>query len=1061
MKKALFLISRILFNIAAFLFGIVVLLSIVLSNSSIDNMIANNFFPTKDPVTVNTGKAPIRFKTWYSSVEDVLNGNDAVAAAAQAEGTVLLKNDDSALPLSAGDKVSLFGVNAYNPIYSLNGAGRVKVNTNRMQYYADEFEKVGLEVNTELKNWYNSNKQYWRGNESNAYWDGADGNNSINVSLKGAPWSAVESSGAVPTTGGGTAVFVTGRITNEATDIMPTNVRNLGAKNDDYLRLTDNEISVLEGLKAAKQAEKFDKIVMIINQATCISEDLPELLNDYGVDACLWIGYPGSAGLTAVAKIMTGEVNPSGKLPDMWYTSATAHPAYKHYAEWSNVIIQEGMYLGYRYAETRYEDYVNGRANAGSYNYGSNVSYPFGHGLSYTTFGYEFVGVSQDPDPDKNYERYTDDEGNKIARPDEEKRATGDDMIAQVKVTNTGSKAGKGVVQLYVQKPYTDDDAAEGVEKPSVELVGFAKTSKLEGGQSETVQIKIDVNKLFASYNITKNNYELDAGEYLLIVGRDSHDAVNNALAYKGKTPSNTDNRMDGTGSASLVKSVTVSSDYSADYEYWTLGEASVTNLFDHADPNRASGDSDYVKFMSRSNWTGTADISKQSISLKGDMAKGQTVSGYGTKINVSDAREYYPEVYEEFGDDYPTYAKNRTKKEDGSYEDAEIKLVDMIGVEYQDDMGATEEDKQKWNDFIDQLTWNEMCSLVSSGQRITIALSSIGKPLTNDVNASNGIIWKFDMGLNSKTANGSVGFSYYFDGANRNYFPTGYPCEGIIAATFNTEIAYAVGQAIGEDALWSGASGLYGFGLGQHRNPYHGRSGEYYSEDPLLTGIIGGYATKGAQSKGLYVYNKHFALNDQETNRQAHTTWLTEQTFRQMYLRQFEIAIEIGDAMNVMCAFNCIGSYWSGVDYNLLTKCLRGEFGMRGFVVTDWYPSAMSTMDYGIYAGADLPDGPAALSGYGPNAQNKGNYGAFAHAVRRSAQRILYTVANSNAMNFIGEDTVIITYESAWPYVRNDIFAAMDIVVIVFIIVTAALCVTCAWVYMSDILAALRRKKQ
>ena len=1061
MKKALFLISRILFNIAAFLFGIIMLLTVVLQNTTVNQTIADNLFPTNDPVTVNTGKAPIRFKTWYTGVDDLLDGNAAVAAAAQAEGTVLLKNQNSALPLSAGDKVSLFGVNAYSPIYSLNGAGRVKVNTDRMQYFADEFEKVGLEVNAELEQWYNSNRSYWRGNETNSYWDGSDGSNSTNVSLRGAPWSAVESSGAVPTTGGGTAVFVTGRITNEAIDIMPSNVKNLGAKNDDYLRLTDNEISVLAGLKAAKASGAFEKIVMIINQAMCISEDLPEILDDYGVDACLWIGYPGSAGLTAVAKIMTGETNPSGKLPDMWYTSANAHPSYKHYAEWTNVIMQEGMYLGYRYAETRYEDYVLGSANAGNYIYGDNVSYPFGYGLSYTTFDYEFIGVSQDPDPDKNYERYTDDEGNKAARPDQEKRAAGDDLIAEVKVTNTGEEAGKGVVQIYVQKPYTDDDETEGVEKPSVELVGFAKTAKLGGGESETVRVKIDANKSFASYNITKNKYEIGAGEYLLIVGEDSHDAVNNALAYKGKTSDNTDNRMDGDGKASLVKSVTISSDYSDNYEYWTLGGAKVTNLFDHADPNKASGDSDYVKFMSRSDWTGTADISEQTISLKGDMAKGQMVSGYGKKMDVNVAKEYYPAVFEEFGEEYPTYAKNRTQNADGSYLEAEIKLADMVGVEYRDDMGATEEDKQKWKDFMDQLTWSEISSLVSSGQRITVALSSIGKPLTNDVNASNGIIWKFDMGLNSSTANGSVGFSYYFDGANRNYFPTGYPCEGIIAATFNVDIAYACGQAIGEDALWSGASGLYGFGLGQHRSPYHGRSGEYYSEDPLLSGIIGGYQTKGAQSKGLYVYNKHFVLNEQETNRVSHNTWLTEQTLRQIYLRPFELAIEIGDAMNVMCAFNAIGTYWSGVDYNLMTKCLRGEFGMRGFAVTDWYPSNLSNLDYGIYAGVDLPDGSQSISGYGPDAENKGNYGAYAHAVRRSAQRILYTVANSNAMNFIGEDTVIITYESAWPYVRSDIFAAMDIVVVVCVVITALLCVTTGWVYASDIIGAVRRKKR
>ena len=217
----------------------------------------------------------------------------------------------------------------------------------------------------------------------------------------------------------------------------------------------------------------------------------------------------------------------------------------------------------------------------------------------------------------------------------------------------------------------------------------------------------------------------------------------------------------------------------------------------------------------------------------------------------------------------------------------------------------------------------------------------------------------------------------------------------------------------------------------------------------------MGGWESKGAQSKGLYVYNKHFVLNDQETNRTGHNTWLTEQTMREIYLRSFELAIEIGDAMNVMNAFNNIGTYWSGVDYNLMTKWLRGEAGMRGFAITDWYPTYSMNITYGILAGTDLPDGSDNISKYGPDADGKGDYGAYAHAVRRSAQRQLYTVANSNAMNFIGEDTIIITYESAWTYIRDDI---IDGITIAFMAVTALLCITSGWVYVSDILEAKRR---
>ncbi len=1047
--KITYLVTRIVFNVMAAIFGLAMLLAVLCADPTIENLITNNLFPPPAP-DVQIANEPARYKTWYNSVADVLNGNDAVAAAAEAEGAVLLRNENSALPLAEGDKVSLFGVTAYDPIYSLNGAGRVKVNTDRMQFFADEFEAAGLVVSEELAAWYNSESvqnSYWRGYEDEMEWDGQDGKNNVNVSLKGAPWSAVESSGAVPTTGGGTAVFVTGRITNEAIDIIPASVRGLGAKNDDYLRFTDNEISVLDGLKKAKDAQAFDKIVLIINQATGVSEDLGEIAETYGIDSILWIGYPGSAGIRAVASIMTGKTTPSGKLPDMWYTSAAAHPSYKHYAEWSNVIMQEGVYLGYRYAETRYEDYVTGREKTGTYVYSDNVSYPFGYGLSYTTFGYELLSVRSDPDPAKN--RYS---GGLMAsnasqhsgnygkeRPDGEKRAEGDDLIAEVRVTNTGGKAGKAVAQMYVRQPYTSENAAVGVEKPAVELVGFEKTSKLEPGASETVQIKIDANKMFASYNITKNGYFLDAGDYYLAVGNGSHEAVNNILAAMGYTPENTSGRMDAVGNASLVHKITIDETRSRSYKYWTQGESDVTNLFDHADPNKASGDPNYVKFMSRSDWQGTADIAKQTISLKGNMAAGNAVTGGDKAVDNTVGRQYYPEVYEEFGDSYPNYAVGRTY-ENGKYGIAKVTLSEMIGIEYEKSKGASDEDIKKWNDFMDQLTWEETCSIVSSGQRITVAVEGIVKPKTNDVNASNAIIWKFDMGLSSNTANRETGFSFYFDGANRNYFPTGYPCEGILAASFDTDVAYAVGQAIGEDGLWSGANGLYGFGLGMHRSPYHGRAGEYYSEDPYLSGVMGGYESKGAQSKGMYVYNKHFVLNDQETNRTGHTTWLTEQAMRQIYLRPFEIAIEIGDAMNVMNAFNKIGSYWSGVDYNLMTKCLRGEFGMSGFAVTDWYPTASMNITYGIMAGTDLPDGYANITSYGPD---NGNFGAYAHAVRRAAQRQLYTVANSSAMNFIGKDTRITVYEAEWINVRIAITGG---IAVAFAVMAGLMCAAYAW---------------
>lgn len=1028
MKKKLHLISRILFNIFAVLFGFAMMFSAMCKNATLVELLSSFVFGKGTEEIITTGKEPVYFKTWYTSVEDNLNGSGAVAAAAEAEGAVLLKNDNNALPLNtATDKVSVFGVTAYNPMYSLDGAGEIFVNGSRKQYLHTELMEDGVTVNGTLADWYNSStgKGYWRGTTTS---------NGVNVALNGAPWNALPT--AKTATGYNTAIFVTGRMTNEAIDIRPQDVGNLGATNNDYLKFTANELSVLSGLKAAKADGVFNKIIVIFNQANLMQEDMPELLAEYGVDAALWIGFPGSDGLAAVADILVGKTTPSGGLSTTWYTKREANPSTAYFAASSNVIIQEGVYLGYRYAETRYEDYVLGRENAGEYAYGDNISYPFGYGLSYADFSYEIVGLTEDSSPEK------------------ENRTAGDDYILKVRVTNNSSVySGKEIVQVYLQQPYTATDTAHKTEKPSIELVGYAKTSKLAPGASETVSVKIDANKYFAAYDAYAKTYVLEEGEYYLTAARNSHEAVNNILKKKAADGAAVidETRMDdeyGAGDAALVSTVTVSAERSASYRYWTQGGAAVTNLFDFADPNISSGDDDYVTFMSRADWTGTADeLEVQTITLKGDMADGQKVAS-GSGFNATNAKNYYADAVAELPDEYPSYGQHRD--ENGN---AEVKLVEMRGVEYQDGRGATEEDKAKWEYFLDQLTWEETCTIVGKGLRHTEAIESISKPYTFDVNASNGISWKYNMTESGKT---SSGFATRFDGENVNYYPTGYPCEGIIAASFNTDVAYAVGQAIGEDALWSGASGLYGFGLGLHRNPYHGRAGEYYSDDPYLAGVTGGYSSLGAQSKGLYVYNKHFVLNDQETNRTSYNTWLTEQTLRQIYIRPFEIAIEIGDAMNVMNSFNNVGTYWSGNSYNLMTKCLRGELGMRGFAVTDWYKSGGMNMTYGILAGTDLPDGSdTSVANYGPSV---GGYGFYAQAVRRSAQRILYTVANSNAMNFYGEGTLTIVHDPAWYSVRDGIITAITVL---FALSAAFAVATTGWNFYGEIKAKKSAKDE
>lgn len=984
MTKLLHLIAKIVFNVFVVIFGLTMIVSAVASNQEIENLLTVNLFGGYKTETVTTGKEPVRFKTWYSRVEDVLNGNGAVCAAAEAEGAVLLKNGNDktgnpALPLKTTDGVSLFGVTAYDAMYSLDGAGEIKVNAERKQTFRGEMEAVGLNVNAELADWYATNTQYHRSKTTS---------NGVNVDLNGANWSELPASKTAA--GNKTAVFVTGRMTNEAIDLPPiaTSSGTANLTDGDYLRLTAKEKDVLTNLKREKDAGTFDRIVVLINAANTIQDDF---IHDetYGIDAALWIGFPGSDGLSAVADILVGNTTPSGRLADLWYSGYMKNPSSPNFGNLKNqgghdhdyVVYQEGIYVGYRYAETRYEDYVVGAANAGTYDYNGNVSFPFGYGISYAQFDTALEGVEKDADSG--------------------------DYTVSVRVTNraSSSASGKNVVQVYLQAPYT----AGGTEKAAIELVGFGKTSKLAPGASETVKVTVDANKYFASYDSTANTYVLDQGTYYLTVAENSHDAVNNVLAKKGKTVENTDGRMTANGNADMVAEVEVNESDVTSYEYKTRGGAKVTNLFDHADPNKVDPSATPVTFMSRNNWVGTV---KDTVTSVAKTAARDANRGYDSNGNISTS-----------SDPYPTYGRKL---------ESPISLAEMIGVEFEGE-NATEESIQKWEDFLDQLTWADTVKLIGEGRRRTIDLPDpINKPATNDLNASNGISWHFNTQIDG--GYGNIGFSYRFDKENRGFYPTGYPCEGIIAASFNIDVALAVGQAIGEDALWSGTSGLYGFGLNIHRSPYHGRVGEYYSEDPYLSGVMGGYESKGCQSKGCYVYNKHFLLNDQESARSSTETWVTEQTLRQIYLRPFEIAIEIGDAMNVMTAFSRIGSMWAGNDRNLLTNCLRGELGMRGFAVTDWYRSTGMGMVGGILAGNDLPDGSAQgeFNNKGPEA---GGYGHVAQAMRTSARRILYTVANSNAMNFIGDDTRVITYRPEWVDVLN----AIVITVIVLFSVSAA----------------------
>lgn len=890
------------------------------------------------------------FESKYNSIAELKAAGEAKVREVEGEGIVLLKNDNNVLPLKEGSDVALVGVTILDPVYGGTGSGAVDAN-GAANYY-DVMTQAGYNVvDKELLDYYVEKEA-----KRNAHEIGE---------IK---WSKVKKNNGDTIGNGEDVVFVVGRVGGEGNDVTVTIDDTL---DDDYLKLNENELSILEGLKELKDDGKIRSITMIINSANPMSVGF---LNDeaYGVDAALWVGSVGQTGIYAVGDVISGKTNPSGSLPDTWWVDNQLNPVQNNfgsytYADANNfdlgtnankfnqyVVYQEGIYVGYKYTETRYEDVVMGTPNAGSFNYNSVVGYPFGFGLSYTSFSFSDMQVEKTG----------------------EGRQTSYDV--SVKVTNTGAVAGKKTVQVYAQKPYTEYDKQNGIEKAAVELAGYGKTAILQPGESEVV--KVNVPEYFlTSYDATGTGvYILDEGHYYLTVADNSHAAANNILAAKGMT---TENGMTAAGDASL----TYGMDYTFDAETYaaSYGTGSeVKSLFADADVNRYEGSGDNsVVYYSRSNWAGTVTSGPVQLAMTAQIAA-------DAKLDDSD-------LPDATGMEFPTMGVS-----------ANLQLVNMMDYDYDD---------PQWDIFMDQLTYEQMAKLCANGLRMTINIDAIGKPLTVDHNGPSGVTQKYSVGEN--------GYAVQTNDPQKDIKGTCYPCNGIIAATFNDELIREVGELIGEDAMWAGYAGLYGTGLNIHRSPYAGRVFEYYSEDGTLTGLVDAAETLGIQSKGVYVYNKHFVLNDQENNRAGIATWVNEQALRENYLRAFELPIVNADAKCVMTAFNRLGAQWAGAYTELLTDWLRGEAGMEGFAVTDMYDDTYMVKANEVVAGNDIPDNYVGddisqFAAYGPNGTTPN--AAVAQALRTSSKRVLYTVLHSRGMDGISSNTQIVSVTPWWQMTLN-----------------------------------------
>ena len=890
------------------------------------------------------------FESKYNSIAELKAAGEAKVREVEGEGIVLLKNDNNVLPLKEGSDVALVGVTILDPVYGGTGSGAVDAN-GAANYY-DVMTQAGYNVVDKALLDYYVEKEAKR----NAHEIGE---------IK---WSKVKKNNGDTIGNGEDVIFVVGRVGGEGNDVTVTIDDTL---DDDYLKLNENELSILEGLKELKDDGKIRSITMIINSANPMSVGF---LNDeaYGVDAALWVGSVGQTGIYAVGDVISGKTNPSGSLPDTWWVDNQLNPVQNNfgsytYADANNfdlgtnankfnqyVVYQEGIYVGYKYTETRYEDIVMGTPNAGDFNYNSIVGYPFGFGLSYTSFSFSDMQVEKTG----------------------EGRQTSYDV--SVKVTNTGAVAGKKTVQVYAQKPYTEYDKQNGIEKAAVELAGYGKTAILQPGESEVV--KVNVPEYFlTSYDATGTGvYILDEGHYYLTVADDSHAAANNILAAKGMT---TENGMTAAGDASL----TYGMDYTFDAETYaaSYGTGSeVKSLFADADVNRYEGSGDNsVVYYSRSNWAGTVTSGPVQLAMTAQIAA-------DAKLDDSD-------LPDATGMEFPTMG-----------ESANLQLVNMMDYDYDD---------PQWDIFMDQLTYEQMAKLCANGLRMTINIDAIGKPLTVDHNGPSGVTQKYSVGEN--------GYAVQTNDPQKDIKGTCYPCNGIIAATFNDELIREVGELIGEDAMWAGYAGLYGTGLNIHRSPYAGRVFEYYSEDGTLTGLVDAAETLGIQSKGVYVYNKHFVLNDQENNRAGIATWVNEQALRENYLRAFELPIVNADAKCVMTAFNRLGAQWAGAYTELLTDWLRGEAGMEGFAVTDMYDDTYMVKANEVVAGNDIPDNYVGddisqFAAYGPNGTTPN--AAVAQALRTSSKRVLYTVLHSRGMDGISSNTQIVSVTPWWQMTLN-----------------------------------------
>lgn len=873
--------------------GIALLLAVVI----IVNMIC--WGPMNSMISLATGNGTISEETSAEATELV----EEIAE----EGIVLLKNEENILPMEGTTELNVFGWASTNPCYGGTGSGSLS-DAYETVSLLQGLENAGFKLNTELSEFYTD----YRADRPE-------------VGMWSQDWTLPE-----PTADSyseelisnakdfsDTAMVVITRVGGEGAD-LPTDVSQVTYTDNSeeykdfedgehYLQLSRTEKDMLELVCA-----NFDNVVVVYNGANAMELGF---LNDYSqIKGALWCPGTGQSGFNALGQVLNGQINPSGKTADTFVADLTATPTANNFGSFyydnmeefnvtqtgptgeeevtkpSFVNYVEGIYVGYRFYETA--------AAEGLIDYEKTVVYPFGYGLSYTEFTQK-MGEIQSADGQVSFD---------------------------VTVTNTGDTAGKDVVEVYYNPPYTNG----GIEKATANLIAFEKTDMLEPGESETITITFNEEDM-ASYDYQNvKGYVLEEGAYEISINSDSHNILDSRTYQVEETISYTGDNARSTD----AQTVTNQFDYAA---------GDVTYL------SRADGFANYQE--------ATAQPSSYTLSEE-------------AKADFHNVSNYDPEAYNNEEEEMPaTGVKNG------------LELMDLRGADYED---------EKWEDLLDQMTVSDMDALIALGGYQTNAVSSIGKIQTIDCDGPASI-------NNNFTGTGSVGF----------------PSAVMIANTWNKEIAGEFGESIGKMADEMGVSGWYAPAMNIHRSAFAGRNFEYYSEDGLLSGKMAASATIGAEKYGVYAYLKHFALNDQETNRTSMLcTWSNEQAIREIYLKPFEIGVKEGKAKAMMSAFNYIGTNWAGGTSQLCNTVLRDEWGFQGFVLTDYFGVyGYMNSDQAIRNGTDCM-----LVAYDTETNHvKDQESATSiRAMRQACKNILYTTVNSRAYAEENYNTGLMTWQIA-----------------------------------------------